>query len=330
MNNATKNIERFNLLNTSIMETEKRIREERSEKKALFETILKENKDLIENSLCKWVEDNPIEAIGYILTSNNNSSSIFYKNSHGYIDLFDEDIAEDNKEDIVYRLFNKESLKSISFKQSEVIEHFSTLKNKNNMSLKLDFLNNYEIHIIRDIGRYKDEHSWEIDFYIFKNEISQKYILDILEKNYSVIVQAPDRKNINFSNDGVIELSKEHSFKLFCNLKDSENTVVILDGDTPVGLLEFSIIENSVIYIDNIEIVEKYQDLGYGSSAILTLQKIFNLAIEGYSKPDDDVYAFWSNLGAIFGSCEECCDDYEECGGFGCDNPYDYQFEIEV
>ena len=131
MNNATKNIERFNLLNTSIMETEKRIREERSEKKALFETILKENKDLIENSLCKWVEDNPIEAIGYILTSNNNSSSIFYKNSHGYIDLFDEDIAEDNKEDIVYRLFNKESLKSISFKQSEVIEHFSTLKNKN-------------------------------------------------------------------------------------------------------------------------------------------------------------------------------------------------------
>lgn len=155
-------------------------------------------------------------------------------------------------------------------------------------------------------------------------------ILDILGKNYSVIVQAHDRKNINFSKDGVIELSKEYPFKLFYNLKESGNRVVILDEDKPVGLLEFSIIENSVLYIDNIEIIEKYQGLGYGSGTILTLQEIFNLAIEGYSKPDENVCAFWSNLGAVFNSCEECCDDFEDCEGFGCDEPYDYQFEIEV
>lgn len=330
-----KNIKRFNLINNSISNLENTIKESQSkkkelvkEKKALLNSLLQESGDLIEISLCKWADKNPIEAMAYIIASEKDTSEIFYKNENSYKKLFGEESSSFITNEKTYKLINKKTFKSLEFSEREIQNHFSSLKNRDSMDLELEFLNNYKICIIKEAGSFNHENDWDINFYICKSEISREQILNILLKNFSVI-EKDFNKYIELSKEGAEDLAKEHEFDLFYGYEDYSDVIVISNENNPVGLLDFYISSKGYIEIENIEIIDEYRKLGYASRAISTIQEIFNLPITGYSTPNDDGYNFWYCMGAVFEGCENC-ERYNECEGFECDKPLDYCFSIDI
>lgn len=351
MVNATNNLKKFNYITSSLRNNEKKqeiLKKEQkdlsNEQKILLRTILKESPELFVDALYKWAKSNPIEAISYMYAYDLGVKEIYFKNDSSYQELFNKDGVSIGDRDITFTLYDKKTLESRSFYSGEIVEYFSRLDGVKGMSLELELLNGYKIDLIKEKGKFIDEQNWTIEFNVVNSIIPKNEIIRLLKKNFSLdflnFNYNDKKKDISFSKDGISEFIASHSFKFFGNYSNGcppETVYLVLSDNTPVGLIDFSVYEDTQkLYLEAIEFMEECKRLGYGTRTIEILQTIFPTCdIEGYSGEDEDRCAFFSSIGANYLSCEEYCDEYgcscdrDVTGDYGCDEPYDYKFVMD-
>lgn len=320
------NIKLFNNIKNFIKEIEESALKLAQQKKTLesqrdniISEILSESSSELENAVCSWVNNNPKETLSLIWALYN-YCEIFYKNSEDYCEIFgdDYDLTEE-----VYELVNKKTLQSVKITAKDIYSHYSSLGGERIMPLKLDFLDGYELELIDESGDFIDECHWDMRYEIGDDA---RKIEHILHSNFEVI-EITDKNNVIFSRENVCDIIESNHV----DLGYSEDSVIILDGNIPVGFIDFGECEGedkSFLRIHSIEIFDEFTNKGYGKKAIFKLQEIYQLPIEGYCMQDERAYGFWSSVGATFDDCKNC-DYYNGCDMSNCDEPLDYCFTLE-
>lgn len=107
------------------------------------------------------------------------------------------------------------------------------------------------------------------------------------------------------------ETLNECAKKLIFLREDSKAYKIFNEKDEYIGAITYDLYANRYIVLDCLEILPKYQDMGYGRLIVNHLMSLDNIkGIEGIAA--EDAVGFWENVGAIFSTT---CDD---CSYIGC------------
>lgn len=330
------NIETFKRLNNEVQDLENKNLDNRSEilaKKAqlevLIEEICKSHYEKIEESMVKWLLNNPIEAISYYLAKELEIDTIYYKNDSKHVELFEESIESISRYKDRYILINVHSLKQTVINVKDICNYYSSIPSKI-ISLELDFLDNYKIDLIKEVGKYYDENTWSIKYKALNSKNYSKLIYEIIENNFIINELESIEDELVIKQENIEYLLNQYENELELSYRPNR-TFSIYNEDNLIGFICLHVYKNTenkyVLNVESFEIFSKYRDLGLGSKVISILQDRYGIDIEGYSYPDDKVVNFWIINGADFDSCENC-EENHTCNGFECDEPLDYCFVI--
>lgn len=333
-----KNLELFNVLNTEIKDINSKIESlneslcvKNEEMKNILKDILVETNPIFEEAIIKWTLDNPIEAISYYMTIKYNTQEIFYKNDNKHIELFENDSYD---EDACYALINKNTLEVKAIETYDIVEFYSDLNCGDEVFIELEFLDNYKLPLIKEVGKFISDCAWTIEYKALKYEIYSKAIFNIIENNFIVNENyfASD-KDINLSKENIDNLLEEYQNELELSY-ESKRTFAIQKNSKVIGFIELTICKNEFgefeMEILSFEIFEEYRSMGYGSEVIALLKEMCNILIQGCTKADDKSLNFWVKNGAIYDVCMDCeGHDNHQGEESKCGTPLKYCFYIE-
>ena len=332
-----QNLKLFNLLNFETKEINNQIESlkesleaKEAELKNVLKDILVETNPVFEECIVKWAMKNPIEAISYYIAMKNDLKEVYFENDNKHEELFED---SDYDESAVYALINKKTLEVNKFKAYEVAEFYSELSGGKEISINIDFLDNYKLPLMKEEGKYIHDCAWTIEYIAIKDDAYPDSIVDIIENNFIIDEDySISNEEITLSQKNIDDLLEEYKSELELNY-ENRRTFAIYKDLKVIGFIELLIRKNDFdtyeMEIITFEIFDKYRRMGNGTKVITLLKEMCNLPICGYCKPDDGIVNFWSQNRAEFECCTNC-DEYEECeGDFGCDEPLDYCFYIE-
>lgn len=110
---------------------------------------------------------------------------------------------------------------------------------------------------------------------------------------------------------------KDMDFVSKFNLLNIENIYIIDNNNTYVGVVEYiskTMLDEDYesIYIEYIDILEKYRRKGFASNVINLLSNNGDNYIYGNSIPDTTAISFWKSIGADFEGEDEFLESYIE------------------
>lgn len=333
-----KNLNLFNTLNEEIKDINSKIESlneslciKNEEMKNILKDILVETNPVFEEAIIRWALENPIEAISYYMTIKYNTQEIFYKNDNKHVELFENDIYD---EDACYALINKNTLEVRAIETYDIVEFYSDLNCGNEVFIELDFLNNYKLPLIKEVGKFVSDCAWTIEYKALKYEAYSKAIFNIIENNFIVNENyITTDKDINLSKENIGNLLENYQNKLELNYENGR-TFAIQKNSKIIGFIELAIYKNefseSEMEILSFEIFKEYRGMGYGSEVIALLKDMCNILIQGYTKTDDKSLNFWVKNGAIYDTCTDCeGNNNRQSEETKCDVPSKYCFYIE-
>lgn len=329
MNKEISKVELFNRLKSETdtlkdvsLEIQNMIESKTSSMDKLIKEMFEESNDLLKKCVINWVLANPIETVTYCLAKERNAKTIYYKNDDKYTELFESD---NFNEEAYYSLINKNTLESIIVSVKDVCNHYSTMSY--NSSLSLDFLNNYKINLIKEVGYFCDDNNWSIEYEILNSKSYSNSVYKVIRDNFAVNELELKDYRIKLSRENIESLIDQYTDELELGYKSDKSFAIYNDSDI-IGFIQLNSDEYfEFLDIDSFEIFEKYRGLGYGSEVIDYLKSIYGIIVSGYSVPEDKVINFWHINGAEFDSCENC-EENGSCNRSECDEPLDYCFTI--
>ena len=339
--NTLKNLETINMLNKEIEELKNNIKKAHEKidlNNAIISKILKEilipSNEQFEKCVINWVLNNPVEAISYYKAKELDIDTIYYENDNKYMELFEDDIDDDMKNNCGYTLININTLKTTSVKVEDMCDYYSTMSCGSNVFLELDFINNckMDLMLIEEDGYFNDDNNWSIEYKIVDSENCNDSIYKIIKNNFVINELELEDNEIKLSKENIESLLYEYNNELELGY-NNDKTFAIYNNSNVIGFIELSIHTDleygNILTVNSFEIFSKYRDLGYGSKVVNYLKSTYRLRIFGYSVPSDKTVNFWSMNGAEFDSCENC-EEISNCDGCGCDEPLDSCFIIPV